>query len=557
MRQIYQSASSVVVWLGDDDGDGGTAIELLSQISHKIRNIREDREIPSNFLVHEFSESAPWYSLAFFFSSPWFQRSWVVQECVASAMSGNGLLMFYYGRSCISWADLKDLGLRESIVPAEISVLVEETWESHPRHYPSAGDILGANFNHLRGPRACPVRRDIVKTFKAGFREWLKLSKCLTPASVRERSIASHKLLFWLMRIRNRQATNPSDKIYSVLGLVLALHGQEEPEDVATKGVDALIVDYKASVEDVYSSLVRAVVTKTKSLHILGACSRRGPLIQRSWTPDWTQNREDDLPAIELSHGDITARPGSGITGFDAASGRECNVVFAHDLSILSAEGIFWDTLSLKTTTVHRNDPAVNYRVAKGGLPDLFAKELLDIWDHSTRRNVYTDDLCNTALWHTLLIRYSFMFNQRQLFRNCPPSMFWVPQFRYDLATNNPTDTLPSALEAVSRLTRTSLNSPEDTIQTLHSAIISLISWEGAVFATEKGYIGEGTDRCQVGDIICVLLGCNYPVILRPDRPFAGHYKFVGEVYVYGIMHGEVIRALEERKVQSRWFEIC
>lgn len=552
MRQIYQSASSVVVWLGDDDGDGGTAIELLSQVSHKIRNIKKHRAIPSNFLVDEFSESTPWYSLAFFFSSPWFQRSWVVQECVASAMSGNSTLMFYYGRSCMSSADF-DLGLRESHVLGEISALVGETLELHPRHYPSAGDIFGSNFHNSGGHRTCPVRRDIVKTFSAGFKEWLKLSWRLTPTSVRDSGIA-HKLLFWLMRIRNRQATNPLDKIYSVLGLVLALHGQEEPEDAALDGVDALIVDYRASVEDVYSSLVRAVVTKTKSLHMLGACSRRGPLIQRTWTPDWTQNREDDLPTLELLNGDIAARPGSGFTRFDAASGRECNTLFSHDLSTLLAEGIFWDTLSLKTTTVDRNGPAENYKVAKGGLPDLFAKELLDIWDRSTRRSVYTDDLCNTALWHTLLIRYSFTFNEFELYRHCPPSMYWVPQFRDDLATNNATENLPSSdLEAISRLNRTSVNSPEDIIRTLHSAIIMLISWKGAVFVTEKGYIGEGTERCQAGDIICVLLGCNYPVILRP---VGRHYEFVGEVYVYGIMQGEVIRALEERKVQRHWFEI-
>ena len=80
-----------------------------------------------------------------------------------------------------------------------------------------------------------------------------------------------------------------------------------------------------------------------------------------------------------------------------------------------------------------------------------------------------------------------------------------------------------------------------------------LMIWKGAVFVTEKGYIGEGTNRSRPGDIICVLLGCNYPVILRP---IAGHYEFIGEVYVHGIMHGEVIRAMEEGKVQSRGFEI-
>ena len=552
MRQIYQSASSVVVWLGDDDGDGGTAIELLSRISQKIRNRRNEGAFPSSFLLDEFGVSAPWYSLAFFFSSPWFQRSWVVQECAAGAMSGNSLPMLYYGRSCIPWAVLEDLGVPGSYALTQIAVLVDETWEFHPRHYPSTGDIFGPNAKNPKGPKTCPIRRDIINAFNDGLTEWLKLSACLTAMGTRGTGITSHRLLFWLMRIRNRQATNSLDKIYSVLGLVLALHGQEEPEDAA---LDALIVDYRVSIEDVYSSLVRAIVVKTKSLHVLGACTGRGPLIQRTWTPDWTQNRESDLPASDLSNGAIAAKPGSGITGFDAASGRECNAFFAHDLSTLSAEGIFWDTLSFKTTKVDPTDPAEVYRVAKGGLPDLLAKELLDIWDRSAQKNVYTNDLCNTALWHTLLVRYSFGIRHFELYQHCPPSMSWTRQFRYALATSNAADIkIPSSvLEVTSIMTHRSLDTPEDIIKTLNSAIVMLMIWKGAVFVTEKGYIGEGTNRSRPGDIICVLLGCNYPVILRP---IAGHYEFIGEVYVHGIMHGEVIRAMEEGKVQSRGFEI-
>jgi hypothetical protein len=94
------------------------------------------------------------------------------------------------------------------------------------------------------------------------------------------------------MRIRDRQASNPLDKIYSVLSLVGDLYGSEEPEDISLK---KLIVDYNASVQDVYSSLVRAVVLKTRKIHILGGCTTRGPHIQRTWTPDWTQPREHNI----------------------------------------------------------------------------------------------------------------------------------------------------------------------------------------------------------------------------------------------------------------------
>jgi hypothetical protein len=80
----------------------------------------------------------------------------------------------------------------------------------------------------------------------------------------------------------------------------------------------------------------------------------RGPLIQRSWTPDWTQPRAYDLATYDLMLHGICNN-----TGFDASSGRECNALFADDLSALSAEGIgiFWDIISFKTTTVNLCDP--------------------------------------------------------------------------------------------------------------------------------------------------------------------------------------------------------
>jgi hypothetical protein len=109
MRQIYQHAHSVLIWLGDDDGDGGTAIELMSRIRQKLRSRQGEIVMPANSVIDEIGVSAPWYSLAFFFSSPRFQRSWVVQECVAGARSGNTPPMLYYGLRCISWDALDDL----------------------------------------------------------------------------------------------------------------------------------------------------------------------------------------------------------------------------------------------------------------------------------------------------------------------------------------------------------------------------------------------------------------------------------------------------------------
>jgi hypothetical protein len=56
---------------------------------------------------------------------------------------------------------------------------------------------------------------------------------------------------------------------------------------------------------------------------------------------------------------------------------------------------------------------------------------------------------------------------------------------------------------------------------------------------SEKGYLGLVPKRAKTGDSICVLLGCNKPLIIRREDD---HYLLLGDSYIYGIMNREVIR---------------
>lgn len=59
---------------------------------------------------------------------------------------------------------------------------------------------------------------------------------------------------------------------------------------------------------------------------------------------------------------------------------------------------------------------------------------------------------------------------------------------------------------------------------------------------TYTGYIGLVPDRAEVGDVIAVLWGCNFPVILRLCQ---GGFRYVGECYIDGLMDGEGVKATE------------
>jgi hypothetical protein len=73
------------------------------------------------------------------------------------------------------------------------------------------------------------------------------------------------------------------------------------------------------------------------------------------------------------------------------------------------------------------------------------------------------------------------------------------------------------------------------------------------LFLTKKGNIGKGEYDLEEGDIVCILLGCAMPMILRPVD---GHYELIREAYVAGIMRKIAMTALREGRKVLREFEI-
>ena len=67
---------------------------------------------------------------------------------------------------------------------------------------------------------------------------------------------------------------------------------------------------------------------------------------------------------------------------------------------------------------------------------------------------------------------------------------------------------------------------------------------------TQQGYFGLVPKEARPGDLICILLGADLPVVLRKD-PSEDRYQYVGDCYVYGIMNGE---GLERDDFQVREF---
>lgn len=67
------------------------------------------------------------------------------------------------------------------------------------------------------------------------------------------------------------------------------------------------------------------------------------------------------------------------------------------------------------------------------------------------------------------------------------------------------------------------------------------------LFCTSKDYIGLASHFTQDGDKICVLLGCDTPVIIREKDDMT--QELICAAYLHGFMQGEAFDYIE----RERW----
>jgi hypothetical protein len=66
-------------------------------------------------------------------------------------------------------------------------------------------------------------------------------------------------------------------------------------------------------------------------------------------------------------------------------------------------------------------------------------------------------------------------------------------------------------------------------------------AWDRAVFFTREGHIGLGPRCTQPGDIVAILYGLHFPVVMKALNDH-NDFRLLGTSYVYGITDGEAVR---------------
>ncbi|KAH6884401.1 heterokaryon incompatibility protein-domain-containing protein [Thelonectria olida] len=241
MRGIFKSATSVMIWLGNDEREEApVAFSIARRIAcggecngrhAAIGSADGTSEMHCATTVQIPADSPLWQPVANLFKTPWFSRVWCIQE-VALASSATVL----WGRSEISW---KWLG-------------------------------LAAARMHVNRMPICS-KHDVRGLFNAYF---------MYRISQGDVTVKPHLLPFLHLLAMTRQfgATDPRDRIYGLLGLATT-------DSELDNGLLYVQPDYSLSLEDVYRQLAYRVIGTDKSLRLL-SCVQHGPEICESW-PSW------------------------------------------------------------------------------------------------------------------------------------------------------------------------------------------------------------------------------------------------------------------------------
>ena len=234
MKQIYQCAEKVCIWLGDNDEETYLVLRLLEAHRKKAHE-------PWFSVRTEFGPHAPeWAAMIRWLNRPWFWRVWTIQE---ARVARNAVVCFGPYSTSLSVVD--------SVLSLHVSRDVNH-------------DLAGHLEEAFRLP-GLSVRLNESNTWN-----W-----------------DSNKLLLdVLLSARRHQATDPRDKVYGILGLVPNLSDQDLQNPLIKP-------DYTKTKESVYKNAAIFSMMQSRSLRTIqavyhGAQFRRHETAS-SWVPQWDQ----------------------------------------------------------------------------------------------------------------------------------------------------------------------------------------------------------------------------------------------------------------------------
>lgn len=544
MRRIYEKSEETIGWLGQGPDEGEEGMQFLHVLlRHKERlflrekkRAFEEKWLKEKELGDELSDRKKWAALETLMLRPWWTRVWTLQEYIVPRK-----FRFYCGKESMDREELN-----QAMSAISHCRKIEETL------------ISGKAFE------AAWIRRRVLMWYQQGV---------------------PMQLTGLMAYISDYKATDPRDRIYSVLGLATDRSLADPPR-------------YQDSVVKVYSSLAKSFIEHHKSLDIICLADRfnryavKPPILPAlpSWVPDWRALIKPwVVPVIASQSGGQhigNFRPLS-LLGSDQdlfAAGRcenSLQVSFSADLQSLTCNGILIDRIDgiggLKVVhrdlngkndgpaeihecinaTAIRNIPMTSAAVSDSPIQTDLDPDLASTYmDHIARCLLLNRQ--DRYLSYKLPLEYSYQEFQTFCLAAIETPSELHPQFLDWFERNRSLHIRTYSLEQICKTAKPLKSSIKvDLADSMAnergflSRFRDTTEWmTRRLMTTNEGHIGMVPCRARKGDQVWVLPGCSIPLILRKWENKQS-FQVIGECYLHGYMNGEAQEEIRSGKLKA------
>ncbi|KAF2502296.1 HET-domain-containing protein [Lophium mytilinum] len=529
MRDIYENASTVAVWLGDAGANSDHVLNVSEAFGNAIEcsHVRDWEAFWDPTVQKEIFRHLPqlsdigWSSVGQFLQRPWWGRMWVIQEIAVAPDA-----MLHCGSSSTSWSTFSNM-LK--------FMLAVGLLESHPD-------------NHAEKVVALMKTRDNFQN--SLYQDFLAM----------------------MLRHRACSATIGKDKIFALSGL----------------SIFPLQPDYSKTDAEIFTdAAIEMMKMDDNSLNILSVphAPHTADRILPSWIPDWTHtpfvaslvpynssstyppfSASGLLPAtdtnppfkISLSKTTLTLTAAYQLPGGTVvATALTCpstpwsptlSSLISADLRLYSAL-VTWETIS-------RARSNLPYITGEPHMRDVYMQTLLaGRHGHNTHElEAYRKKF---AEWEESWRVWYWLFRSP-----LPPGLvIWIC-WLFGMAAVGVmyVKHMVTGWHAAPVLSMPASGSDIGSITDARDFKAAIAGRR--MVRTEKGFVGLALEGAEVGDEVWLVKGARVPFLLRPEREREkrrgvgdeedgrGAYTLVGDIYVHGVMYGEAFE-------QERCGEIC
>lgn len=576
MCDVYEQASSVLVWLGKEDESLPVVRGLLDRLSayahraHDLPNKTDDARFelakvaagrPMEADLANENRGIPNFNdeerqvLSAFFGRRWFSRIWVVQE-VALAKKVDIL----WGSTKLPWATMAHF-----IDDWHVANTFKAAWWTPNEAAKREGD------GTMR--RASFIRE--ISKFVSGRPTYRSQPEPVDDGLQDEQRDERTAQIFTevVHATRWHCSEDPRDKVFGLLGVMQKATRLLNLPDCPIKA------DYSKPVAQVYQEATSYILHNVGDLLPLSMVSDRS-LVQRqdlaSWIIDFSVPGSDSVGMLNASQ--------QGWPNFNVWTGRRdftsknkvtnnTMLLYVHILDEVSSTGEAASEVFSSNLEPYMSFILDCPQIYNNGQNRVEALWRTLIWDLTVER--FSADgrfhhpapaKCAASFrsWLAISIGMEIRETVRRGDTKKRSECFREMPNLVKVALNDPTGTIPRIFELRTicedngvledRLDPGPNPAPFGTRNregsilndadqaAFRSALRQPFNSDRRIYRTRRGHLGSGPFSTKQGDVVVLVTGKRVPVILRPlGSPHEPKYQLLGDTYVHGIMHGEAM----------------